>query len=234
MKYANVCGVKIAIGKKEELLSAAASFLGRGGVIFTPNLQLLELAQKNPDYKMLLNKSTLNIPDSVGVKYILGAGGIKTDTLAGVELGELLVEKNSFAIIGGKVGRAQRAGENFKRKYPDSRFLFSFSGYGYDEEHIKYQLCNRKPDVCIVCLGAPKQELFIERVRSSSPKTLFLALGGSVDIYSEHIKRAPIVFRRLGIEWLYRLLRQPKRIGRIGAQFAFFLREFFTVLNKKG
>lgn len=233
MQATTVCGVKIAVGKKSDLLSSATALIGVGGMVFTPNLQILEIARKSPEYKKLLNSASLNIPDSVGVKYLLAVGGEKTDVLPGVELGEALVSGHSFAIIGGKSGRAQRAGKSLCEKYPDSRFLFSFSGYGYDEEKVKSYLCKYKPQICIVCLGAPKQELFINRVRTSSEKTLYLALGGSVDVYSKFVKRAPPLLRRLRLEWLYRTLCEPKRIKRLFRQFVFFICEFFTVLNKK-
>lgn len=233
MKTVNLFGIKMALGKKSELVRLASKLVGVGGVIFTPNLQILAVADKNSEYKKILNTSSLNIPDSVGVKYLLAVGGEKTDVLPGVELGEALVFGHSFAIIGGRAGRAERAGQNLCKKHRGARFLFSFSGYGYDEQQIKEKLRLCKPDICIVCLGVLKQELFIERVRSASPKTLYLALGGSVDVYSGFVKRAPTAFRHLGLEWLYRALREPKRIRRLPRQLAFFLREFFTVLNKK-
>lgn len=233
MKISKISGVKIAAGKREELFSYCESLVGVGGAIFTPNLQILKEAYKNADYREVLNTAEINIPDSIGVKCLLGAKGVKSDSLAGVELGERLVIGRSFAIIGGRAGRAEMAGNNLCRRYPSARFLFSFSGYGYDEEKIKQSLGVNRPDLCFVCLGAPKQEFFIERVRTSSERTLYLGLGGSVDVYSGAVKRAPPLFRRLGCEWLCRCVIEPKRIRGLVGQFGFFLREFFAVLNKK-
>lgn len=233
MKISEFSGVKIAVGKREELFSCCELLVGVGGAIFTPNLQILKKACESARYKEILNTAQINIPDSVGVKCLLAAQGVKTDTLAGVELGERLILGRSFAIIGGRAGRAEMAGNNLLIRHPSARFLFSFSGYGYDEEKIRQSLAAYKPDICIVCLGAPKQELFINRVRSASERTLFLGLGGSVDVYSGASKRAPKLFRHLGCEWLYRCACEPKRMSGVMGQFCFFLREFFAVLNKK-
>lgn len=233
MTEAFICGIKIACGTRDELLSLAKSLVGVGGTIFTPNPLILNIASDSADYGRLLSSSTINIPDGVGVKYILARRGVKADVLPGVELGEALVAGHSFAIIGGKDERARAACERLAAAYPDSTPLFAFSGYGYDEQMIKDALSRAKPDICIVCLGAPMQEYFIERVRHSSEKTLYLALGGSVDVYSGSVKRAPQVFRRAGLEWLYRAVKEPKRFRRIPRLISFFVREFFTVLNKK-
>ena len=234
MKSAVICGVRISAGKKDELYRSVCELVGVGGSVFTPNLQILEKAEKDEGFKRFLNEASINIPDGIGVKYLLKRRGVVTDVLPGVELGERIVEGHSFAIIGGEGGRAELAGKILCRKNKSSRFLFSFCGYGYDEELIKSALASQRPDICIVCLGAPRQEYLIGRIKEASPKTLYLALGGSVDVYSGCVTRAPRVFRKMGLEWLYRCIREPSRIRRLAPQLAFFVREFFTVLNKKG
>ncbi len=232
MKIGFVGGVRINCGKRGELLSSIQALLGVGGTVFTPNLQILATAQKNPEYKDVLNGASLNIPDGVGVKYILAASGIGTAVFPGIELGEALISSGRFAVIGGVEGRARLAGVRLCERYPSAKCVFAFSGFDIDEKKIERALSKTTPDVCIVCLGAPRQEYFIERIRGYSPKTLYLALGGSVDIYAGVIKRAPLVLRRLGLEWLYRCCRQPKRIAKLPRQISFFVHEFFIVLNK--
>ena len=228
MKTVYVGGVKINCGKREELLLGARALVGRGGCIFTPNPAILSLAEENAEYKRVLNLADMNIPDGVGVKYILKRRGVFTDVFPGVELGELLVCGNRFAIIGGVEGRAELAGKRLCESNPNARFCFAHAGYGYDEEYLKKRIRECDADICFVCLGAPWQELLAHRLYRAVPKTLFIALGGSVDVYSGAVKRAPRIMRRLSLEWLYRCIKEPRRIRRLPGAFSFFIREFFT------
>ena len=233
MKSALVTGVNITIGSRRELLQAVSSLIGVGGCVFTPNCLLMQKAKKEDNYRRVLNSAALNVPDGVGLGLILKSRGYKTEILAGVELGELILDGHSFAIIGGKEWVSNLAAERLSERHVGAVCKFCTSGYRLDKENIKAKLQQTTPDICIVCLGAPKQEYFISEIMSASPKTLYLALGGAVDIYSGRLRRAPLLFRRLGLEWLYRVLREPHRMLRLPLLFSYFLTEFFTVLNKK-
>ena len=225
MEYLMLCGVNIAIGKREDFVFAAKALIGRGGAIFTPNPSILRIAKKNPDYARMLTDTGLNIPDGVGIRTLLRHRGKNTDVLPGVELGEQLVGGHSFAIIGGIAGVAERASERLTATYQNARCEFFCSGYDIDEEKIKSFLRFYKPELCFVCLGALKQELFIKRVMNESPRTLYLALGGAVDIYSGRLRRAPFLLRAFGLEWLWRTCREPRRIPRLLSDAVFLLSE---------
>ena len=229
MDYTELCGVNIAYGTRCELISAARALIGVGGAIFTPNPMILSIAKKNPEYAKLLSDVGLNIPDGVGVRMLLNRRGIKTAVLPGVELGELLVGGHSFAIIGGREGVARLASERLTAQHPGAECKFFYSGYGMDEDEIMRRLSEHAPELCFVCLGAPKQELFIKKVMAASAGTLYLALGGAVDIYSGRLRRAPRLFRRLGLEWLWRTCREIWRIPRLISALAFLMSECFTV-----
>ena len=233
MKYAELSGIKIALGNRERLLALSKSLVGKGGVIFTPNPYIMYLAKKSEAYEKTLSFASLNIPDGIGLVYLLRLMGYSTDAFPGVELAESLLPGNSFAVIGGKEGVAKRAAVRLVKEYRTGECKFCFSGYGIDENEIKAALKEHQPTLCLVCLGAPKQEFFIERIKAASPKTLFLALGGAVDVYAGDIRRAPKIFRRAHLEWLWRTVSAPIRISRLCSSAYYVLCEFFSVLNKK-
>lgn len=212
---------KIRCGSRGELICYAKTFIGIGGAIYTPNPIMLYDAVHNPRLFSALMRG-VSIPDGVGVAMGLRSLGISTEVLAGVELAyELLLGENlKFAVIGGMPGRAEAAGLRLEAEC-GGRCVIALDGYGYGEGRIEAALDMTKPEVVLVCLGSPKQEIFIDRLRDKFCGMLFLGLGGSVDIYSGAKRRAPVAIRRLRLEWLYRMVCEPRRIVGIYKIFGF-------------
>ena len=228
-KISEIFGIKIAIGTKAELFSAVIPYLWRGGAIATVNPEMLAQSLENVKLRAYLN-SALCIPDGVGVKKALAGQGIKTEVLPGVELGEMLLDivPVRLGIIGGGSGVAEAAMKNLLSRHHMARRAFALSGYGIRYSEYEREIELSGADVVFVCLGSPKQELFIAEVKERFPSVLFVGLGGSVDIYSGKKRRAPLILRRLGLEWLYRIAREPKRLKRLPKIMNFFkkTREF--------
>lgn len=216
MDKVKIFDVSVLAGNREELFSAAADMLGEGGAISTVNPEILYDSITNIELRNALMDS-LCIPDGVGVEKTIRSVGVFSERFPGVELGEAILSVFSvrLGIIGGKAGVAERAMKNLSSKYHSVIPTFALSGYDLNEELIKELLKGDMPDVVFVCLGSPKQEIFINKIKKFSEKTLFIALGGSVDIYAGDKKRAPIVLRRLRCEWLYRMIKEPVRIKRL-------------------
>ncbi len=215
-KYAELFGIRIAIGKREELLERCASLIGVGGAISTVNPEIM----RDSLYNMKLRSamlSSLNIPDGVGIKLALKSGGAVTDTFPGVELGEALLDAAplTYAIIGGEKGVAERAAERLSNRHPSASAVLIRDGYSHSFRELAESLKGACADLCLVCLGSPKQEIFIRYARTYAKRTLFISLGGSVDVYSGDKKRAPSFFRCAGLEWLYRIAGEPRRIKRV-------------------
>ena len=140
--------------------------------------------------------------------------------MAGIEFGEevcKLLAKNGgkLYLLGGKPGIAKAAGEKLTEKYPGLQICGAADGYFKDEAAVVAQINEAKPDVLFVCLGAPKQEKFIKEHFEELDVTLMLGLGGSLDGYAGVAQRAPRWMIDLSLEWLYRLLKEPRRIGRM-------------------
>ena len=221
----NLFGVDISLGTREALLSRAAALIGRGGAIATVNPEILNGALENPDLMEALRES-LCIPDGIGVVRALKRLGCKTERLPGVELGELLLEGKGcihLGVIGGREGIAERAIQMLTARHRNVIPEFAICGYSLDYARIEAILRKKCPDVVFVCLGSPAQEIFISRMRRISEKTLFVGLGGSADIYSGEKRRAPLFFRRLGIEWAWRMISEPKRLKRLPSLVSFYV-----------
>lgn len=161
------------------------------------------------------------LPDGVGVLY---ASRILKKPLKqrvpGVEFGENLISAmrdtgGSVYFLGGKPGVAEQAAHRMQVKYPGLKVAGYADGYFTDEDEAVRRVREAKPDVLLVCFGSPKQEYFIDNHFDELGATVMAGLGGSIDIYAGVVERAPDLFIRLGLEWLYRLITQPSRFGRM-------------------
>lgn len=210
----------ITVGKKDELLASVEGLLGIGGAVATVNPIMLYDAMKDCELAQALDNSVC-IPDGIGICIALSKRGVHTEVFPGVELCEALLDAQAldkgvtFAIIGGREGVADGARDYLLSRHKFAECLFTVSGYGYSEEDLAKKIKEAEPDMVLVCLGSPKQEILISKFLKIAPRTLYLGLGGSLDVYSGRIKRAPKVFRRLKAEWLWRMIREPRRLSGI-------------------
>jgi N-acetylglucosaminyldiphosphoundecaprenol N-acetyl-beta-D-mannosaminyltransferase len=223
VKFAELLGVKIAVGRREELLRELLRMHGVGGVVNTLNPEIMALSRENAVLSLALSRS-FNIPDGIGVGMVLTSRGYQADVYPGVELGEDLLasERVRLAIIGGREGVADRALGRLSQKYPGVTPAFAECGYNIDEEKLSGLMEKERPSAVFVCLGAPRQEIFASRMSERYPGVLFLCLGGSVDVYSGNVRRAPRIIRAMHLEWLWRTVREPSRIVRLGKSLSFF------------
>lgn len=221
----NLFDINIAVGSREELYSRCTALMKNGGAISTVNPEILANAKNSLELKAALSDS-LCIPDGIGVELALRRLGCKTERFPGVELGEALLEGEScvrLGIIGGRSGVAEKALEQLTLKHRNVIPEFAICGFGLDKGRVETLISKSHPDVVFVCLGSPMQELFIKEIRKFSEKTLFVALGGSVDIYSGEKRRAPRIFRAVGLEWAWRIMIEPKRLKRVPNMLRFYV-----------
>lgn len=219
----------------EETVSKAMAALKRGEKFFivTPNPEIVNVAIKDEKYKDVLNSADVVTPDGIGIVYaskMLG-GSIKKrapgfDIVKGI-LNELSKTDGSVYLFGGKPGVADMAADNISGEYPGIRIAGTDNGYFEDDTEIIARINNSKPDFLLVCLGAPKQEMWISRNIADLNAGILIGAGGSIDVLSGQTKRAPGIFIKLNCEWLYRLLKEPKRIGRMAKIPVFLLKVLF-------
>lgn len=217
IKFDNV-NMKEAIEHCQEFISSNSSHL-----IVTPNPEIVMLAKDNEDFKKTINEASLVIPDGIGI--IKGAAILGTplkERVAGYDLICNLLElyqdgSHTFYFWGSKPGIAEMAKQKMEEKYPNIKIIGVDDGY-FDEtkkQEIIKKISTLKPDILLVGTGAPRQEKLIKELL---PKNIFkigIGCGGSIDVLSGTVKRAPKLFIKLHIEWAWRLIKQPSRIGRM-------------------
>ena len=208
---------------KSEFTAKAEQMLqtGERGYVVTPNAEIVYEAMHDDGFRALLNEASMVLPDGAGV--VLGAKILGTpirEKVAGIEFGEevcRVLAKNGgrLYLLGGKPGIAKAAGEKLCEKYPGLQICGIADGYFMDAGGVIAKINEAKPDVLFVCLGAPKQEKFIKEHFEKLDVTLMLGLGGSLDGYAGVAQRAPKWMIDLSLEWLYRLMKEPRRLGRM-------------------
>ena len=205
-----------ALDRAEELASS-----GAGHYVVTPNPEFIQTAKKNEEFRRLLNEADLAVADGIGVIYaakILGRPLKEKVTGIGLATGlcERMAEKGQkLFLLGAKPGVAEEAAENLQNRYPGLLLCGTHDGYFSDDTPVVEQIRRSEADVVFVCLGAPKQEMWMARNGEACGAKLLLGLGGSLDVFAGRVKRAPEGWQKLGLEWLYRLIKQPSRIGRM-------------------
>lgn len=229
MEKINVRGLAFDNLTVEETLDALLNRLhaGEQTALFTPNAEIVQACVDDPSLFPVIGSADLLIPDGIGViKAAKILGTPLKEKVAGVVVGEkfaeaLAAEKTfSLFLLGGKPGVAEIAAQKLTEKYPGLKIAGLHDGYfkkdSDENETVLSEIRASGADVLYVCLGAPTQEKWIYANRAALPDVKILAgLGGSVDIYAGTAKRAPKIFIKLGLEWFYRLLKEPKRIGRM-------------------
>ncbi len=235
----NILGVNIDKITAKDALDKAESLAASDGVsvIYTPNPEIIMAAYEDEEFKNVLNSSDMCVPDGIGVVY--GAkiiGNPVPERVPGFELSLGLIERlgkkgGSVFMFGSKPGVAETAAEKLLEKYPELKIAGTRNGYFKedDEEEIVNQINEANPDFLMVCLGAPKQEKWINKYKDRLNVRLCIGAGGSLDVIAGNVKRAPKIFIKLNLEWFYRFLKQPSRIGRFVALPKFIL----TVIKTK-
>lgn len=225
MDRVNIHGVKIHNVTMREAVETVQEWVVGNAIhaIYTPNSEIIMQAQRNPELKNILNEAGLLIPDGAGV--VLGAKILKTplkEKVSGIDLVKNLLKgysgKNtSFYILGGKPGVAEIAAVNIMAEYGKVNIKGYAHGYFTpEEENALIENINKmKPDILMVGFGVPRQELWIHQNMYRLNCKVCIGVGGGIDILAGTAVLAPEIMRKAGLEWLFRLIRDPKRYKRM-------------------
>lgn len=191
-------------------------------VVVTPNAEIAYDAAQDPAFCKLLNGADLILPDGAGV--VLAAKLRKTplkEKVAGIDFAANMLpvfarRRTRLYLLGSKPGVAEQAAEKMRQLAPGLVICGTADGYFQEEAPVVEAINAAQAEALFVCLGAPKQERFMFAHRSELKTVRLMAgLGGSLDGFAGNVKRAPQWMIRMQLEWLYRLCKQPKRIGRM-------------------
>lgn len=212
-----ILGINITTASKNEVLEYIFKrIVDRENkfYIVTPNPEILMYALRHPSYQMILNDAEVSIPDGIGV---LIAGRVLESKIIGRITGvdfmvELCREASkrtvSIGFLGGRGVVAEQTAECLREKYPSLRVVYANSEWN-DKEMPKEHI-----DILFVAFGFPKQEEWIAKNLEKIPVTCAMGVGGAFDYISGGVSRAPKFVRDLGMEWAFRLVRQPWRAKR--------------------
>ena len=189
--------------------------------VATPNPEIVEICRENLAARQAVNSADLVLPDGVGV--VKGANMLGTplkEKVPGIEFAAGLMERMaaeglSLYLLGAKPGVAETAGERLAAKYPGLKIAGTHDGYFQEDGPVVEAIRQSGADCVFVCLGAPKQELWMAKHGEAAGARLLCGLGGSLDVFAGVVERAPKFWSDHGLEWFYRLCKDPRRAGRM-------------------
>lgn len=189
--------------------------------VVTANPETFMISEKNEDVrKMLLDKETVMVPDGIGVlKAGKKIGYNIEERITGIDIANELLkfgneQKKSIYLFGSKQEVIDSMKEVIKEQYPNLKLVGTSNGYVKDKDKVFDEIVKLEPDIVLVALGIPLQEMLIYKHLNRFKKGIFVGVGGSFDVMSGMKKRAPKIFIKLNLEWLYRIMKEPKRFKR--------------------
>lgn len=192
-------------------------------LVFTADASGLVLAQDDAEFRRIVERAALITPDSSGVVWALHrAGHPDQKRVSGVDLVGLLCERSAdegyrLYFLGGEPGVAETAAERLRLKYPGCNIVGARHGYfpADSDEVVAHEVAEARPDILFVAMGMPRQEKFIARTRDIIGAPVAMGVGGSFDVFSGRTKRAPKLVQSLRLEWLWRLILNPKKFAKV-------------------
>lgn len=204
--------------------------------VVTANPETFMISEKDENVqKMLLDENTIMVPDGIGVlKAGKKIGYAIEERITGIDIASELLklgneQEKSIYLFGSKQEVINSMKKVIKEKYPDLKLVGTSNGYVTDKDKVFDEIIGLKPDIVLVALGIPLQEMLIYKHLNKFKKGIFVGVGGSFDVMSGMKKRAPKIFIKLNLEWLYRIIKEPKRLKRFynsNVKFLFKVRKY--------
>jgi N-acetylglucosaminyldiphosphoundecaprenol N-acetyl-beta-D-mannosaminyltransferase len=213
-------------------------------LVVTANPIMVMAAQRDEGFMEILENAHLIVPDGTGILWAARRQGVELpERVTGVDLAYALLRKQPsprFFFVGGKPGVAEKAAQNVTRSIPGARICGTHHGYFKpgEEKKVVETIAAARPDMVFCAMGSPKQEKFLWKYRNELGAKVGIGLGGVLDILSGTTKRAPVRIQQAGLEWLWRMILEPKRIIRNLALLEFVVRiqlqSWFDRTSNKG
>ena len=219
----DVLGVGFDNVTMEEAVARGVELIHQEGshYVVTPNPEIVEICREDEAARAVVNGASLVLPDGIGV--IKGAAMLGTplkEKTPGIEFAAHIVERMareglSLYLLGAKPSVAEQAAKNLAARYPGLKIAGTHDGYFREDDPVVEDIRQSGADCVFVCLGAPKQEFWMAKNGPATGAHLLCGLGGSLDVFAGTVERAPKFWCDHGLEWFYRLCKEPKRIGRM-------------------
>ncbi len=208
--------------------------------VVTINPEIIQSAKKNPKLKEIINSAEVVTPDGVGIKIALKMKGICQAQVTGVDLSLRMLDvcaEKSFpvALVGAKEEIITLAVQKIKEKNPNINIVYSHNGYFQEFDPIINDILSSAPKFVLCAMGSPRQEFFISELKKRGLNAVMIGVGGTFDVISGTVQLAPQIYRKMGLEWLYRTIKQPERFKRIFPTLPIFFFQSIidTITSKK-
>jgi len=208
--------------------------------IVTANPETFMKSEEDLELNSLLKeKETILVPDGIGIVKVAKANGYDIkERITGIDIATTLLDygnelKKKIYLFGAKADVINLMNDVLKNNYPNLELVGSSNGYVKDKDKVFDEIIKLEPDIVLVALGIPHQEKLIYKHINKFKKGIFVGVGGSFDVISGYKKRAPKIFIKLNLEWLYRIITEPKRIKRFWNSNVKFMFRIKAVVHEK-
>lgn len=232
MEKIKILGVNVDMVDRQSAKDICIKKIENNEKIFvvTPNSEIIYNSTKEDKLFDIINSADLVVPDGIGL--VIASKILKKplkERVTGVDMTMALIEyanenNKTIFFLGGKKGTADMAKEKLEEKYKNIKIVGTAHGYykgihnGHENDKEEQEVIEKinaySPDMLFVALGSPAQEYFIAKYKDKINAKLFIGVGGTLDVISGNVKRAPEFYQKHGLEWLYRIIQEPKRMGR--------------------
>lgn len=203
----------------EKIEQAIAS--GQRALVCTPDTTAIWRAQRDRALREVYERASLVTPDGTGVVWAARLLGVPLrERVSGIDLLEKLFARGKalkIFLLGAAPGIAERAAQRLSERYSDLQIVGTHHGYFEKDNHIVELVRRARPDILLVGLGVPRQELWMLEHRAELDVAVMIGVGGCFDVWAGRLSRAPQRLRRWGLEWAYRVCQEPRRLARVSA-----------------
>ncbi len=234
----NILEMPVHHVRMTDALDAIDGFIREGGThhVVTADASMMVMAQQDAGLRGILANADLITPDSEGILWASRRQGqALPERVSGVEIVERLCERSAqngcrLYFLGAASGVAEQARKRMTAKYPGAQIVGTRNGFFTENElpGIIADIRDARPDVLCVAFGIPKQEKWIDAHRAALGVPVLIGVGGTLDVLSDTVKRAPVPFRRLKLEWLWRVASNPRKMGKV-----LLLPRFVSLVKRK-
>lgn len=215
----HIHGFRVDCVTMDDALSLCEKFIAEGGPhhIVTADASMVMTARENSEFNEIAGKAALVTPDGAGILWASKKLGTPVPAkVSGVELSERLVALSGekgwrVYFLGAGPGVAEAAAQKMREKYAGANIVGVRDGYFKtdDEEAAIAEVAAAKPDILLVALGIPRQEKLIDRYKDRLGAKVLIGVGGTLDVFSGTVKRAPVWMQKVGLEWFWRVASNP-------------------------
>jgi N-acetylglucosaminyldiphosphoundecaprenol N-acetyl-beta-D-mannosaminyltransferase len=223
----SVLGIPVDRVTMDEVVEAIGRYVEEGGthIVVTADAGGIVCAQRDETFRRIVLAADLVTPDSEGVLWACNRQGKPMrERVSGVDLVDRLCALSAktgmrLFFLGAGPGVAEIAAEKLRLKHPGCNIVGTRHGFfpADSDEIVAQEIAGSKPDVLFVAMGIPRQEKFIDATREIVGAAVSIGVGGSFDVFSGKAKRAPMFVRRMRLEWLWRLVLNPRKISKVKA-----------------